>query len=104
MGSSGQNARVAGKWFITPHAVRQYRERVRECSYEEALADLIRLSEAAHFVRQAQGACEMWRGPRKRVNGKRTGGVRLFVGPGSGDLPALVTVLGEHDDATGIKM
>lgn len=93
---------ATGRWFITPHAVRQYIARVRACSYDEALADLIRISEAAHYVKPTKGGAQMWRGPRHRIGkGRRTGGIRLIVGPGEGDLPALLTVLGEHDDATG---
>jgi hypothetical protein len=38
---------MQGRWFITPHAVRQYIARVRACSYDEALADLIRITASA---------------------------------------------------------
>ena len=93
---------MQGRWYITPHAVDAYIHRVRQCSREEALADLVAISERAHYVKPATGAAQLWRGPRKRIGkGRRTGGIRLIVGPGEGDMPALLTVLGEHDDATG---
>lgn len=92
---------VSGQWYITPHSVHQYIARVRACSYDDALADLIAISNRAHYVKHVLGGCELWRGPRTRIGkGRRTGGIRLIVGPGEGSLPALLTVLGEHDDAT----
>jgi hypothetical protein len=44
---------IAGRWFITPHAVRQFQVRCGRRpspSYEEALAELIRLSETARPI------------------------------------------------------
>jgi hypothetical protein len=87
---------------VTPHAVSQYIRRVRICTRAEALAELAAVSMRARYVRELERDCEMWRGPRTRIGkGRRAGGLRLIVGPGEGDLPALLTVLGEHDDATG---
>lgn len=85
---------LKGRWYVTPHAVDQYRKRIHKCSRNEALAELISISQRARFVKMAYGDCEMWRS-RGRLR------LRLIVGPGDGELPALVTVLGEHDDATG---
>jgi hypothetical protein len=102
MGAVDTNARIMGRWYITPHAVEAYIRRVCPCTREQALVDLATISERAHYVKPAAGAAQLWRGPRKRIGkGRRTGGIRLIVGPGEGNLPALLTVLGEHDDATG---
>jgi hypothetical protein len=79
-----------GRWFITPHAVDQYRRRVHQCSHDEARDDLIALSARAHFVKPLHSGCELWRtGKPHRL--------RLIVGPGEGDMPALVTVLAGCD-------
>jgi len=94
---AGARRSIAGMWYVTPHAVARYRQRVRSCSRDDARAELIALSSRARFVRPLEDGCEMWRGPRRGPSG----GLRLIVGPGEGDLPALLTVLGEHDDATG---
>lgn len=95
---------MQGRWYITKHAIDQYQKRVRRCTKTEALADLIALSQRAHFVKIIQGDVELWRGPRTRIGrGRRTGGVRLIVGPGEGSLPSLRTVLGEHDDASAVQ-
>jgi len=77
---------MTGRWFVTPHAVRQYVQRYAyQLSYDQALANLIRLSEGARFIRRSHG-CELWRGPRPSR-------LRMIVGPGDGEKPALVTVL-----------
>lgn len=50
---------MRGCWFITPHAVARYRERVRpNCSYEDALEDLIHESEHAHRYYPRKGPIE----------------------------------------------
>ena len=75
-----------GRFFVTPHAVRQYQRRVRpELGYEDARAELIAISERARYVRPARDGCEVWRTPRPER-------LRLIVGPGKGPLPALITV------------
>lgn len=77
---------VRGPLFVTPHAVRRFRERVRpELTYEQARDELVRLSRTAHRVRPTRDGAELWRtGPPERL--------RLIVGPGTGPLPALITV------------
>lgn len=80
-----------GRWFITPHAVHRYIQRVRPmATYEQALNDLVRLSETAHLVRR-DGDTEHWRAKGKRL--------RFRVAPSSGELSVLMTVLTEHDGA-----
>lgn len=78
---------MTGRWFITPHAVQRYRQRVRECSYEEALAVLVDWSERAHYVKQRNDGAELWRGPKPLR-------LRLVVGKREDGAPQLVTVLG----------
>lgn len=81
---------ASGRWFITPHAVARYRERICPgASYEQALRDLIAWSERAHFVREQNGS-QLWRGPRP-------GKLRFWVSFGRHGLPQLVTVLPAHD-------
>lgn len=81
---------IPGRWFITPHAVRQYIRRVRHhLNYEQALAELIWHSQTAHYVKETHGS-QLWRtGKPMRL--------RLIVGVGIGEFPALVTVLPGHD-------
>jgi len=60
---------VTGRWFVTPHAVNRYIERVdRKLSYDDALAHIIKDSELARFVRQLPDKdgirVELWRGKR----------------------------------------
>ena len=84
--SAGVSRVAAGRWFITPHAIQAYQRRVRKCSREAALSDLVRLSRRARYVRELVGGAELWRtGKPERV--------RFVVGAGDGELPALVTVL-----------
>lgn len=77
---------IPGRWFITPHAVARYRERIRRCSYAEALGDLVALSDRAHLVRVDADGMEHWRGPRPLR-------LRFRVLPGTGPKGQLVTVL-----------
>lgn len=82
---------VAGRWFISPHAVRRYQRRVAPgLSYEQALADLVRLSTDAHHVRTLATGLDLWRGPKPQR-------LRCYVGQGTGALPVLVTVLAGCD-------
>lgn len=56
---------VSGKWFITPHAVRRYRERCRIwLSYEDARDILIGLSMRARRIKERGPGVELWRGPK----------------------------------------
>ncbi len=61
--------------------------------YETAVKRLIWFSETAHFVKRLPSGVEQW-----RARGKHR--YRFRVAPGlNGALPALVTVLTEHDRA-----
>lgn len=82
---------ISGRWFVTPHAVHRYQERVRRgLTYEQALAELINAAESARFVRDTRDGLQLWRA------GKPTR-ARLIVGPGEGGRMALVTVLPAFD-------
>lgn len=82
---------MMGAWFITPHAVRRYIERIRPVlGYDKALDELVAISERAHAVKEIEPGLWLYRGPSPRR-------LRLRVsmrGPGQ---PQLVTVLTAHD-------
>lgn len=82
---------IAGRWFITPHAVKRYQ---RRCGgpprYEDALSELIKLSDEAHFVKDKDLGIELWRtGKPLRM--------RMYVSIRGEGLPQLVTVLRGSD-------
>jgi len=83
---------TAGRWFITPHAVRRYIERISPGStYEQALAFLIDQSETAHPTGWVAADVLQYRAPRPLR-------LRYRVRHGQdGGLPQLLTVLPEHD-------
>lgn len=90
---------VVGRWFVTPHAVLRYIERIRPgLSYDEALADLIRfslVSKKKAILPRRSGESEkfttwLWRGPRPLR-------LRFRVVENDRDLPQLVTVFAGHD-------
>lgn len=86
---------ASGRWFVTPHAVQRYRERIdRRATYDEALSALIAMSEGAHAVREIEPGLWLWRGPKPRRLRLRVS----TVGPG---LPQLVTVIEAHDGLQG---
>lgn len=79
---------LAGRWFITPHAVEQYRARTGAApgsSYERALGLCIREAASASYRRRLESGAELWVSPR---------GVGFIVGAGEGAKPAVITVLG----------
>lgn len=87
-----QKSGAKGPFFITPHAVNRYRERVhRGISYERALGELIEQAWRAHYVKDYH-AGQYWRGPKPMR-------LRLIVAPSTGDeLPQVVTVLPAADN------
>lgn len=79
---------IAGSFFITPHAVRRYRERVpgkSALTYEAALAELIRDLDCAHFVKHQNGV-ELWRGSKPHR-------LRYRVSRSFDGAPQVITVL-----------
>lgn len=82
---------IDGPWFITPHAVKRYIERVRpHLSYERALADLVAESKRAHAVKEIEPGLWLWRGGKPRR-------LRFRVSTLGDGAPQLVTVLAAHD-------
>jgi hypothetical protein len=82
---------IAGRWFVTPHSVRRYIERVdRRATYEQALAALVSFSERARRVREISPGVWLYRGPRPQK-------LRFRVAEGGAGLPQLLTVMGGHD-------
>ena len=78
---------IAGKWFITPHAVRRYIQRVDQyASYDEALSALIRLSEIAKPNKWINPTIFQFRGPKPLR-------LRLRVVFDKIGLPRLITVM-----------
>lgn len=84
--SGAREGGIAGPWFITPHAVHRYRERIRGgIPYERALGELVEHSKRAHLVKLRPDGVEEWR------NGKPWR-LRFRVHRG-----VLLTVLPSHD-------
>lgn len=84
---------IRGRWFITPHAVRRYIERVHpELTYDEALLVLTKLSELARRVKEIEPGIALWRGPRPER-------LRCIVAENAdgGRLPQLLTLYQGHD-------
>lgn len=79
---------IAGRFFFTPHAVNQYRDRfARHLTYEEALAELVRESETARYRHDTHNGASMWRGSSRRS-------LRMVVKPNPEPLlPTVITVL-----------
>jgi len=85
-------AGARGRFFVTPHAVERYRERVhRGISYERALEEILSECDRAHYVKDYVGGKQYWRGPKPMR-------LRLLVAPSVGsELPQLVTILPASD-------
>lgn len=92
---------ATGPFFVTPHALRAWRERVEgaqcawstEAEYRRSLRAMIDDLVLAHYVRPARNGADLWRGPSPRrarfiIGGEMRGAKR-----------AVVTVLAEHDEA-----
>lgn len=82
---------TGGRWFITPHAVRRYIERVdRRATYEQALSVLIEWSELAKRKKEIAPGVWLYRGPRPLR-------LRLRVAHVGDRLPQLLTVIKSKD-------
>ena len=82
---------IDGKWFITPHAVARYRERIdRSLSYEQARDELVRCSERARRVKEITPGVWLYRGGKPRR-------LRFRVAENGNGAPQLLTVLAGHD-------
>jgi hypothetical protein len=83
---------IDGPFFITPHAVRRYQERVeRDCTKEYAFARLVECAQKARFAKALPDKngrkCEQWRGPKPAA-------LRLTIvySDDPSKLPAMVSV------------
>lgn len=84
---------VRGRWFCTPHAVRQFIDRCAPgLSYEQALDALIALSLEAKRGKVLDTGATLWRGPKPT---RLRCYVQERVPPGA--LPQLLTVVLGHD-------
>ena len=94
MGSGRENTwMIDGDVFITPHAVRRYQLRTRlgrSMSFEEARLHLIEQFAKAHAVKSTPHGAVLFRGPKPER-------LRMLIGQGEGNLPALITVLTKSD-------
>lgn len=92
MCDSYEGVMIDGPFFITPHAVARYQERVdRRCTKEEAFARIAECARSARFAKALPNKdgqrCEQWRG-------KKPEALRLII-VYDGDpakLPAIVTL------------
>jgi hypothetical protein len=60
---------IEGPFFITPHAIERYQQRVDvSCNRKEAFDALLRISKVARFAKELPPRngvkCEQWRGPK----------------------------------------
>lgn len=79
-----------GRAFVTPHAVRRWRRRIHPgVAYRQAIEEIIGALAISTLRRVDPDGTEHWRAGR----GCRWGRIRLRLRPGSGPLPAVVTVL-----------
>lgn len=96
---------VAGNWFITPHAVLRYAQRIRpkrlvkeqvrgEPTYERCLGELIRflLEHPPRLVKQyeTETGRGTWLYRTRKVEGVR---LRLLVADGEGEKLQIISVL-----------
>jgi hypothetical protein len=98
---------IRGRFYVTPYAVRRFRERVRpDLAPAAALERLIALTTGGRFVTPWRGRgileaagvgvrVELWRAPRVGTSGQRSpeSRVRFVVAHGRGGAPQVVTVL-----------
>lgn len=80
---------IAGRFFVTPHAVERFRARIApRLSYDQALGVIARSLESADRWKKAKSRPDhYW------LRTRRPYALRVLVGPGEGPLPAVVTIL-----------
>jgi hypothetical protein len=80
---------IAGRYFVTPHAVERFRERIApHLSYGQALGAIIRgLEETTSEPRPAHS------GKGYYVRVRRPYAFRALIVPGDGPFPAVATVI-----------
>lgn len=91
----GLNGGFRGNWFITPHAVERYIQRIRPgITYDQALEDLIAYSGTARRVKEWKLGVDLYRSGRPLR-------LRLMVGKREDGAPQLLTVYAGHDPGFG---
>ena len=82
---------IDGRWFVGPHPVRRYRDRIAPgLSYEEARNEILREAERARRVKRLPTGATLYRGRKPHR-------LRFIVDERARPLPSLVTVLGGWD-------
>lgn len=82
---------AAGDWFVSPHAVRRFRERIAPLPDRLALAAIIHGMERAGPLRRSVNGPGLY--CRVRSGNGYPHDFRAVVMPGDGPLPCVVTVL-----------
>ena len=78
---------IAGRFFVTPHAVRRFIERIDpRLTYEQALAELVGCSERVRRVKELSPGVWLYREGRPRR-------LRFIVAINGHGAPQLLTVL-----------
>ncbi len=81
---------AVGLAFVTPHAVRQFQDRIALLTYEQALAAII------HGLEQYSNIRPLSNGVGFRVRVRRPFPLRAIIRPpqdGTGELPVVITIL-----------
>lgn len=80
---------MQGNYFVTPHAVRQFQDRIARLEYDEARQVIIDALAVAPSERYAVTR----NGKALRIKVKRPFCFRAIIAPGEGALPAVITIL-----------
>lgn len=81
-----------GRAFVTPHAVRRWQARIHPgVTYRQAIAEIIEALVVSTLLRTDPDGTQHWRASRRC----RWGRLRMRMRPGTGELPAIVTILPE---------
>lgn len=84
-----QKTGAEGRFYVTGHAIKRYRQRVRNVPRDQALRELVEMSSAATCLKTFEDGSSLWRGPNRAVAPR----LLFLVGPTSeGDLPAIRTI------------
>lgn len=78
---------ITGRFFVTPHAVERYIERIHPgIKYEQALREILEHADRAHRVKEIEPGVSEWRArPPLRL--------RFRIAEHGPDLPQVLTVL-----------
>lgn len=83
---------IAGNWFVTPHAVRQFQARVAPgLGYDQALGAIVRGMRRAGPLRPTRNQQAVY--TRVRSSAEYPYDFRAVIGPGEGPKPCILTIL-----------